>query len=76
MSQMTIYLDDDLEKQVRDIAAGSNISISQFVARALHHAIQSTWPAEVRDMPGSWKSFPDGYTIRKESGQDLPRESL
>lgn len=71
MSNITIYIDDSLEKRLRAAAKKEGISVSRLVARYVQEKTRETWPDEVLKLAGAW-----GELERPASGLDHPRESL
>ena len=76
MSQITIYLDDSSERQLKAAAAAAGLSVSRWIAELIREKTGSEWPQEVRELAGSWTAFPEADELRKGGGQDAPREAL
>jgi len=78
MGQITIYLDDQTEKLVKQHVKGSGESASRWIAEAIRQRANSEWPPDVLALFGSWKDedFPDADELRKGYGPDAPRESF
>lgn len=76
MSQVTIYLDSTLEAQVKAVAKARGISLSRCIAELIREKTGTGWPQEIREMAGSWSSFPAAEEIRSNQGNNAPRESL
>lgn len=76
MAQITIYLDDELIQQVKQSAAEANISQSQWIADLIRQHCHHAWPQVVREMAGSWQTFPEQDALRGAQGEDIPREPL
>jgi len=76
MSQLTIYLDDQLEARARREARQEGISVSKWIANRIETGPAKQWPAEVLAAFGTWSDFPSLEEIRKNDGEDLPREVL
>jgi len=56
MSQVTIYLPDDLEAGLRRAAERAQRSLSAFVADVLRRDVQpSRWPKSFLDTLGTWE---------------------
>lgn len=76
MSQVTIYLPDELAERMRRAAESEGVSQSRWIARLIDARLARAWPQEVLALVGSWpKDFPDAEQIRRGQGSDLPRES-
>src|SRR5882757_7242096 len=67
MSQITIYLDDETEKLVKQHVKGSGESASKWIAGAIQKRARSEWPADVLAVFGSWKDddYPSAAKLRK-----------
>lgn len=76
MSQVTIYLDSTLEAQVKTIAKARGVSVSRCIADLIREKADTGWPQEIREMAGSWRTFPTADEIRANQGANAPRESL
>lgn len=76
MGQVTIYLDDELEAQLRQRAASLQISKSRWIAQLIAAELANEWPPEVAALAGAWPDFPDVSEIRADSGIDVDRESF
>jgi hypothetical protein len=74
MGQVTIYLDDDAEAQLRKAAKASGVPVSRWVARLIREKTANEWPEEVKALAGAWSDFPSGDDLRNQQGEDLPRE--
>lgn len=76
MGQVTIYLDDEIEKKMTANAKAMKLSKSKWIANAIRERLVDEWPADVRDLAGSWEDFPTLEEIRDTKQQDVSRESL
>jgi len=76
MGQVTIYLDDDLERKMVDAAKSCNLSKSKWIANLIQEKVAKDWPDAVIYLAGAWQDFPSIDDIRKNEGSDLPREKL
>jgi hypothetical protein len=76
MSQITIYLPDDIEAQARKAAEVRGTSLSRWIAEQVKEKISSEWPAEVLAAIGAFPDFPEAQELRNGYGVDVPRESL
>lgn len=76
MGQVTIYLDDEIEKKMRDAAAQAGLSQSQWVATIIKKKIQTEWPESFKSLAGQWKDFPSLEEIRGEYNTQEKRESI
>ena len=76
MAHLTIYLTNDVERQVRKAAKADKVSISKWVADRVTRSVETSWPPEFLALAGAFPNFPDGGELRKGYGEDVPRESL
>jgi hypothetical protein len=76
MSQITIYLEDEVSALVKAAAKEAGVSRSRWIADAIRSRVGSEWPASVRALAGAWPDFPSAEEIRSSQGADAPREPL
>ncbi len=76
MAQVTIYIANELESQVKAMATSLNISISKFISTTLEQKMQNEWSHSSRELAGSWNDFPTLQEIRDNEGKDTPRETF
>ncbi len=76
MSQVTIYLDEQTDKQLRQAVEKSGLSKSQWISRLIKEKTITEWPETVREMVGEWQDVPEQEEIRQSNTKDLPREEL
>ena len=76
MAQITIYLDDELLQKVKQSAASSHMSQSQWIANLIRERTHDRWPESIKQLAGSWQDLPDIETLRSDYGVDIERESL
>jgi len=76
MAQVTIYIPNDLESQIKSMASSLNISISKFISTLLEQKVQNEWSYNSRKLAGSWDNFPTLQEIRANQGQDSLREEF
>ena len=76
MSQVTIYLDDELESKMRKAAEAMNLSKSRWIAAIIEEKLRTDWPASVTALAGAWADFPSIDEIRASSNEDVERASL
>ena len=74
MGQVTIYLEPEVEKKMREAAEKNGLSQSKWVANLIKEKTATTWPASIVNMAGSWKDIPTAEEIREGTGEDSPRE--
>ena len=80
MSQLAIYIDDQLAKRLDKAVKASGKSKSKWVADAIKSSLQDQWPEGFFDLAGSWEDdlMPDEIMSRIRTGMDKPdrREKL
>lgn len=76
MSQLTIYLPDDLEEKARKAAKSRGKSVSNWIASQIRRDLDEAWPREVLEAAGALKEFPKLEDLRKRQGRDAAREPL
>jgi hypothetical protein len=76
MSQVTIYLDEQTDKKLRQAVEKSGLSKSQWISRLIKEKTTTEWPEAVRGMVGEWQDVPEQEEIRQSNTKDLPREEL
>jgi hypothetical protein len=76
MAQVTLYLDEKTRKRVRDAARAAGLSQSRWLAELVRRGTQAEWPAEVRELAGGWRDFPEADELRRDRGRDTRRERL
>ncbi|WP_058023138.1 CopG family transcriptional regulator [Pseudohongiella spirulinae] len=74
MGQVTIYLEDDIEKKMNAAAKSSQLSKSKWIAQLIKEKVANEWPPSIVQMAGSWDNFPTLEEIRKTQNDDSPRE--
>jgi plasmid stability protein len=76
MSQITLYLDDETQKQLRRRARRSGMSLSRWSAQVLKEKARSEWSEKTRALAGAWSDFPDQEKLRFTLGRDTAREEF
>ena len=75
MGQITLYLDDEIEKRMAQAAKKVGLSKSKWVASLIKNKINHEWPASVIKLAGAWKEMPE-VKLKRSLAQDAPREAL
>ena len=72
MTQLAIYIDDQLSKRLDKAVKASGKSKSKWVSEAIKMALQDQWPDGFFDLAGSWDddAGPDAIMKRIRSGTD------
>lgn len=80
MTQMAIYIDDQLAERLEKAAKRSGKSKSKWVAEAIRRSLQDKWPEDFFELAGKWEDDvgPEEIMgrIRKEIEEPDKRESL
>jgi hypothetical protein len=76
MGQVTIYIDEDTEKNMLKMIQKRGISKSRWIAELIREKTATTWPENVAKLAGAWKDMPTAEQIRKGIGKDARRESV
>jgi predicted transcriptional regulator len=76
MGQVTIYLDDEIEKRMTANAKAMKLSKSKWIANVIREKLVDDWPENVRQLAGSWEDFPALEEIRETDYRDITREAL
>jgi len=76
MGQLTIYIDNDIEKKVNSMVKKSGMSKSKWVAELIRDKAANSWPDSVIQLAGAWKDIPTAEDIRKNMGRDADREKI
>jgi hypothetical protein len=73
MAQITLYIDDQVQRRLKEAAARRNVSQSQFVADLIRRATATEWPDEVLALFGSVPEFPLADELCAGLPPDNPR---
>ena len=76
MGQVTIYLDDEIERKMNEAVKSSQMSKSKWIAQLVQEKVIDEWPESVAGMAGSWDDFPSLEEIRQAQAKDVRREQL
>ncbi|MDX2217537.1 MAG: CopG family transcriptional regulator [Burkholderiales bacterium] len=76
MGQVTIYLDGESEKRMKQAAKAAGMPMSRWLAQLVQEKTRSEWPESVRAAAGAWSDFPSAEALRKGAGKDTKREAL
>lgn len=76
MSQLAIYIDEQLAGRLNKAVGASGKSKSKWVADAIERSLQDKWPEGFFDLAGSWEddAGPDGIMVRVRNGMARPEE--
>ena len=72
MTQLAIYIDDQLSKRLDKVVKASGKSKSKWVSEAIKMALQDQWPEGFFNLAGSWDDDvgPDEIMGRIRRGMD------
>jgi hypothetical protein len=73
MSQVTIYLEEAIERKVRRRAKAEGLSLSKWIAKTIAASERDCWPPQVLASFGTWH---DVAEPGPSFGKDSPRERL
>ncbi len=76
MAQVTIYMDNQLESKIKELASSTGVSISKFISKILEKKITNSWSDEVKELSGQWNDFSSLEEIRDTKAQDTQREEF
>lgn len=76
MGQITIYLDDKTEAEIRAAAEAAGMSKSKWIARLIREKAGNKWPEAITRLAGAWPDLPTVEEIRHSGGDDSKREPL
>lgn len=77
MSQVTIYLNNDLEEKMKRAAKASSLSLSKWITKIIEEKISEEWSQDILDLAGAWENdFPTIEEIRAPYLNDVEREEL
>ncbi len=76
MSQVTIYLEEEIEQRMKLAAQSANLSKSKWIAKLIQDKVANEWPESIANLAGSWEDFPAIDSLRDSIGTDIERESI
>jgi hypothetical protein len=76
MSQITLYLDDEIASRMKRAAEAEGLSQSKWVSRLIREKTAQEWPNHVAKMAGTWHDMPTAEQIRNNEVEDGFRESF
>jgi hypothetical protein len=76
MGQVTIYLDDQNERRLRNAAEAAGMPVSRWVASLIEQSGRTEWPESLQRLAGSWGDFPEPEELRATAAAEIPREPL
>jgi hypothetical protein len=76
MGQITIYLNEEVERKMRAFVKSLGLSQSKWVAGLIEEKLENEWPESVLALAGAWEDFPTIEEIRRDIGDDIKREPI
>jgi len=76
MGQVTIYLEDDVEKKMALAAKSVHLSKSKWVSHLIREKVANEWPKSVSGLAGAWEDMPTLEDIRSGMSNDAARENI
>lgn len=76
MAQVTIYIDNNLEANIKELAKNTGESLSKFISKILEQNIKSNWSDDIKNLAGSWDDFPTSKEIKNHTAKDYKREEF
>lgn len=76
MGQVTIYLDPEHERRLREAAQAAGLPVSRWLANLVAEKTRAEWPGEIRVLAGAWKDFPAPQELRAPRASDRKRPRL
>lgn len=74
MGQVTLYLDAETEVRMKEAAKAAGVSQSRWLADLIRERTANEWPKSVIALAGAWADMPTAEELRKNVGEDVPRE--
>ena len=75
MAQITIYIDNNLEEKIKEIAKNTGQSISKYISNAIEQKLNDSWNEDIKNLSASWSDFPSIEEIRT-TVNDTKREEF
>jgi hypothetical protein len=76
VGQVTIYLEDEVEKKMIAAVKAARQSKSKWIAGLISEKVADEWPESVVELAGAWGDFPSLADLRAQSARDAIREKL
>lgn len=67
MAQITIYIDNNLEEKIKEVAKSTGQSISKYISNAIEQKLNNSWNEDIKNLSGSWSDFPALEEIRNNT---------
>lgn len=76
MGQVTIYLEEEIEKKMNAAVKSAQVSKSKWIAQLIRDKVANDWPQSIVDMAGTWGDFPAVDDLHETQAADATRETL
>lgn len=76
MGQVTIYLEEEIERKMTAAAESAHLSKSRWIAGLIQEKVANEWPESIQELAGTWSDFPSADDIRANMGSDSQREKM
>lgn len=76
MGQVTIYLEEEIEKKMVAAAKSAHLSKSKWISKVIQEKVANEWPQSIVELAGAWEDFPEIADIRSKQPNDSNRELL
>ena len=76
MGQVTIYLDDEIEKRMVKAAKSLHVSKSKWISRLIDAKLTTEWPVSVVELAGDWLDAPEAKSLISKLGRDIKRGQI
>jgi hypothetical protein len=76
MRQVTIYLNNKMDKIVTAAAKSIHLSKSKWISELIKTKAPNEWPESIAALAGTWEDMPLAEESRASHGKDVKREKL
>ena len=76
VGQVTIFLEDPIERKITEAANAVHLSKSEWIAQVIRERVATEWPQSIADMAGSWNDSPDIESLQQTEVNDAEREAF
>lgn len=67
MAKITIYIDNNLEKKIKEVSKNTGQSISKYILNTIEQKLNNSWNEDIKNLSGSWSDFPTLEEIRSNT---------
>jgi len=76
MGQVTLYLEEEIERKMIAAAKSAHLSKSKWISGVIRDKVASEWPQSIAEIAGTWNDFPSIKDLRESGVKDTQRESM